>query len=151
MKELIITIGIPGSGKSTWAKEDAKSKSNVLWLNADSIRKELYGDESIQGNGQIVFEVLYDKLRRGLLNNKIETIYVDNTSTTLKARKAIYDIVEKTNPDTLIKIKEFNNFELAKERNKNRERVVPDEVMDRMIKQFTPFDSNETTLKTNKI
>jgi predicted kinase len=43
---LILLCGIPGSGKTTYAKTNA-FKDDII-LSSDSIRKEFYGDESIQ-------------------------------------------------------------------------------------------------------
>ena len=48
--KLEILIGIPGSGKSTYAKEEHESNSNSVYLSSDKIREELYGNESVQGN-----------------------------------------------------------------------------------------------------
>lgn len=50
-------VGLPGSGKSTWAKEQ-KMKIH----SSDAIRKELFGDESILGDTAVVFETLYQRL-----------------------------------------------------------------------------------------
>jgi predicted kinase len=147
MKKVIITVGIPGSGKSTWVKEDLTQRNNsYIILNADSIRKELYGNEGIQGNGGTVFQILNDRIRKALINKKIKTIYIDNTSTTKKARKSLFDSIEKNCPDCEVLIKVFNDFELAKKQNQMRDRVVPDDVMERMIKQFEIPSVDESTL-----
>lgn len=146
MKEVIINTGIPGSGKSTWVKKDSKIRNKpFLVLSADSIREEMYGDAKTQGDGKVIFQILYDRLRRALLT-KTDLIYIDNTSTTRKARKAILDIIEKTAPDTKVYFKVFTNFEQAREQNKNRDRVVPDEVLNRMEKQFEMPSENESFL-----
>ena len=74
---IIIVVGIPGSGKSTWVQKQLSSLTNsYVIINADSVRKELYGDESIQGNPKMVFQILHDRFRRALLNNKIKTIFI---------------------------------------------------------------------------
>lgn len=41
--KLIITIGVPGSGKSTWAKEEATRLGNTLLVSRDDIRATLFG------------------------------------------------------------------------------------------------------------
>lgn len=45
MKELILTIGAPGSGKSTWAKEYARNNSGVVF-NRDDMRLSMFGVEN---------------------------------------------------------------------------------------------------------
>ena len=44
MKEIIICIGISGSGKSTWTTNFIKENSNYLRVNRDDIRKTLVGN-----------------------------------------------------------------------------------------------------------
>lgn len=152
MKNIFIMVGIPGSGKSTWVKEQyLKLDDGFMVLNADGIRSELYGDESIQGNPKVVFQILHDRLRKALLNDKIKTIFIDNTSVDSKSRSQIFRIIEHNCPECNINIKVFDDFDKSKEWNKSRDRVVPDDVMDRMIKKFEYPKQNETTLKFNII
>lgn len=147
MKTIYIMVGIPGSGKSTWVKEQfLKLDEGFMVLNADTIRAELYGDESIQGNPKMVFQILHDRFRRALLNNKIKTIFIDNTSVDKKSRAQIFRLIENNCPECNINIKVFDDFEKAKEWNKGRDRIVPDEVMDRMIDKFEYPNQNETIL-----
>lgn len=39
---LFITVGVPGSGKTTWAKEKARQLGNTLTVSRDDIRRTLY-------------------------------------------------------------------------------------------------------------
>ena len=59
MSDLIMMIGAPASGKTTFAHKLAKKKSNCIVLSSDEIRKSLYGDASVQGDGNLVFDILY--------------------------------------------------------------------------------------------
>jgi adenylate kinase family enzyme len=43
-KEIIICVGISGSGKSTWTTKFLKENHNFLRINRDDIRKTLVGD-----------------------------------------------------------------------------------------------------------
>lgn len=43
MPRLILTRGIPGSGKSTWAKEYQDTHANCVRVNRDSLRLMTYG------------------------------------------------------------------------------------------------------------
>lgn len=42
MKEVILTVGCPGSGKTTWAKEYARTNSGVIF-NRDDMRLSMFG------------------------------------------------------------------------------------------------------------
>lgn len=44
MNNVIITVGISGSGKSTWSTNFIKENPKYLRLNRDDIRKTLVGD-----------------------------------------------------------------------------------------------------------
>ena len=44
MKNIILTIGISGSGKSSWTTNFIKENSNYLRINRDDIRKTLVGN-----------------------------------------------------------------------------------------------------------
>ena len=70
MVNLYVMVGLPGSGKSTFAA--AHPEMPVVCL--DTIRGELYGDESIQGNGDEVARIAV-KLIHKLLNECHDVIY----------------------------------------------------------------------------
>lgn len=135
MKTIILTVGIPGSGKSTWVKSVFDlTDTSVFRISADAVRNLLYGDEKIQGNGKRVFDVVYELFDFAIENSEIKTILIDNTNTSFKARNSFYSRIDVSEHNIFLKI--FNNHELAKERNAKRERVVPEDVLDRMISNF---------------
>lgn len=44
MPKFIMMVGLPGSGKSTWAKEYVKTSENeTVILSSDAVREELFG------------------------------------------------------------------------------------------------------------
>lgn len=59
---LIVLAGVPGCGKSTVAK-DISNRYGFQIVSSDAIRKELYGDEAIQGDGRKVFEIAHRRTR----------------------------------------------------------------------------------------
>ena len=59
-------IEIPGSGKSTYAKNNLSGE----FISSDEVRKELYGDISIQGDPEKVFAVVYSRLKKVLSDGK---------------------------------------------------------------------------------
>ena len=69
MTKLFLMIGLPASGKSTLAEQIAKSEDAEI-VSSDNIRKELYGDENIQGDNNKVFRILQERIINGLKNNK---------------------------------------------------------------------------------
>ena len=63
----IMLVGLPGSGKSTYAntfRSQLLSEINderVVIISSDAIRKELYGDESIQTDPARVFSLMEER------------------------------------------------------------------------------------------
>ena len=54
-----ILIGVPSSGKSTFAQHLAQLDPRYCIVSTDDVRRDLFGDESIQGDWkQIEIEVL---------------------------------------------------------------------------------------------
>ncbi len=125
---LIIMCGIPASGKSTIAKF---FNGNIV--STDSIREELYGDENIQGNGKEVFSLAYSRIRNYLSLG--ENVIFDATNIRKKDRKIITDIGREYNCNNVICYCK-TPIDTALERNSNRQRVVPESVIERMYKNF---------------
>lgn len=125
-------IGLPGSGKSTIAANLAEKYMADIY-NADSIREELYGDASIQGNPQEVFGKLYMRARDDVSIGR--PVILDNTNITKKVRKKAMNAFRNCDV-RYVAVWIETNIEECKKRNASRERVVPEWVIDRMASQF---------------
>jgi predicted kinase len=84
-KELIILVGISGSGKSTWAGEYINNNTNILRLNRDDIRKSLvqnlkgyYQREDLTILEDIVSTTIYNLFISLIVMEK--SIILDNTN-----------------------------------------------------------------------
>ena len=53
---LYVLVGLPGSGKTTLAKDIANINIKAKHISSDAIRAELFGDENNQENNSLVFE-----------------------------------------------------------------------------------------------
>jgi predicted kinase len=108
----------------------------MVHLSSDSIRAELYGDESIQGNPAEVFSLMQSRAV-GALNEGYDVIY-DATNITRKDRASIIGICPK-----FAKIEAhiiWTPIEECIKRDATRDRTVGKEVIDRMLKRFqAPF------------
>ena len=129
---LTILCGIPGSGKTTYAKEIIKKHTNTIHLSSDSIRAELYGDESIQGNPSEVFSLMQKRAVDALYDG-LDVIY-DCTSITRKDRSGIIAACPKFANIQCDII--WSPIEVCIKRDAARERTVGKEVIDRMLKRF---------------
>jgi predicted kinase len=133
---LIILVGPPGAGKTTYAHKYIEDHPGTIHLASDNIRKELHGDESIQDNPGEVFAIMQ---RRAVdcLNWGSDVIY-DSTSMTRKDRAGIIAACPKFAKIECHII--WAPIETCIERDAARKRTVGKEVIDRMLKRFqAPF------------
>lgn len=131
MTEFIMLVGLPASGKSTYAEKLRKDGYHIH--SSDKIREELTGDVNSQDKNTDVFVELHKRVKLDLMNG-ISCVY-DATNMSIKRRKAFLDEIKKYDcRKTCILF--VVPVEVCKERNQNRKRKVPDGVFDKMIKQF---------------
>lgn len=121
-------IGVPGSGKTTILKKISK-KYGYFYICPDDIRLELTGDASNQSKNKEVWEKSYGLLRQSLAENK--TVVFDATFTNTIAREKCL-LIAREYGAKIHGVYLDLNIETAKERNKARDRVVPEFVLDRM-------------------
>ena len=129
---LILLVGIPGSGKTTYANDYIKRHANIVHLSSDAIRKELYGDENTQGNPAEVFSLMQKRAIEAL-NDGHDVLY-DATNITRKDRQGIISVCPKFAKIECHII--WAPIETCIERDSKRERTVGKEVIDRMLKRF---------------
>ena len=102
MKTIYLPIGLPGSGKSTFAKNNL-STANVIEL--DKIRQQLSDEGIIQKNyssadNPVVFAKFHEEIK-----NKIQTfneIVVDATNARLSEREEIYELLKDFKPKYVV-------------------------------------------------
>lgn len=133
--KLYFLVGLSGSGKSTFAKNYAEQDSGLEIFSSDKIRKELWGDESIQKNPQKIFETLHKRLFKALKEGK-DCIY-DATGLKQKNRLHFLRLLEQQKIDC----QKFcyviaTPFEICIERDSQRERTVGKDVIMKQMKSF---------------
>jgi predicted kinase len=69
--EFTITVGISGSGKTTWLLENSTGKRVI---SPDEIRRELTGDVSDQTKNKEVFKIAFERVINAL-NNGVSVIF----------------------------------------------------------------------------
>jgi predicted kinase len=118
-------VGLPASGKSTWAR-----KHGVAVLSSDELRFVLADDETDQSVNGEVFATLRYLLRRRLELRRPLT-FIDATNITRKDRRGYIKMAQLY--DCAVEAVMFDTpVEICKARNAARARVVPDWVIDLM-------------------
>ena len=133
---LILLCGLPASGKTLYANKMKYLTNNSIIFSSDNIRKELYGAESIQGNGDEVFHLMHSRTVDAL--NSGYTVIYDATNITRKNRAAIISLCPK-----FVKIEchiIWTPIWGCINRDKQRDRTVGERIINHMVKRFqAPF------------
>ena len=137
MKQLYLTIGISGSGKSTYLKKHFKPE---VIVNPDSIRKELAGDTSDHTMEAVVWATATKRIKDSLEKNGIAVL--DATNVNARYRRGLLSPFKKMSDVETIALVFPSNSELSKGRIKkdvefgiDRSRV-PDDVVDKQLKDY---------------
>lgn len=88
--KLIMMVGLPRSGKSTWIKEN---KTNEVVISADDIRYLVY-NQQFWGDGEPLMWSIRGIMLRYLLQQGVDVI-IDETNTTKERRKPILKLAKQ--------------------------------------------------------
>lgn len=132
MNKLIVLVGLPASGKSSYAKQHLANENTII-LSSDILRKELFGNECCQDNNELVFRTLYKRAKEELLNSN--NVVVDATNINMKARRNILSNFSKMNIERKA-IVFATPLETCIERDRQRERTVGEDVIKKFLYNF---------------
>ena len=76
--KLIITVGIPRSGKTTWAKQFLKDSGNAIRVNRDDLRQMLHNGKWTPRNEEMTMKAQKSIVEQGLKAGKV--VIVDDTN-----------------------------------------------------------------------
>jgi predicted kinase len=128
---VVLAIGLPGSGKSAWFK-----RHNITPLSSDLLRALLFDDPSEQRFQDLVFSNLRSMLKARLIARRPMN-YVDATNLTSHDRHGWIKLAKDYGYEVQAVFFDVP-VEVCLERNRKRERVVPEDAMRRMAAKLKP-------------
>ncbi len=128
---VVLTIGLPGSGKTTWYK-----RRGVTPLSSDLLRSILFDDITEQRYQGLVFSTLRSLLRARLIA-KMPWNYVDATNLSPHERRQWIRMAKSFGYEVQAV---FFDVPLAVclERNRKRDRSVSEDIMQKMAERLRP-------------
>ena len=142
--EAYITVGIPGSGKTTWARR--KSSEGMVHIALDRIRAEVYGRTPLHLDTRLeseVWAIAYKRCEESLEQGK--SIIIDSMALTRDFRRSMMRRIEGSCARTVRWIAVFLDtpLEIALERNRSRDKRVLANVIREMEKHLQTPDKDE--------
>ena len=129
MNRLVIMVGLPGSGKSTYAKKLLELNEGWEYVSRDEVRYEYVTDQAHYFDHEFeVYKEFCNRIDKHLLNEK--TVIADATHLTVGSRQKLLKHLAVV-PDEVCVVIMQTPFQVCFERNAAREGIirVPDKTM----------------------
>jgi predicted kinase len=128
---VVLAIGLPGSGKTTWF-----GRRGITPLSSDLLRTILFDDVEEQRYQGLVFSTLRSLLRARLIA-RMPMNYVDATNLSIHERRQWIKMAKSFGYEVQAVFFDVP-LEVCLERNRARDRSVSEEVMRRMAEKLRP-------------
>jgi predicted kinase len=138
MTTLYITIGVPGSGKTSWANKFAQDIPGIQVLSRDDLRVNKTGKYQYDPEHDVI---LKDKLRKTAIAYMKDKLDVVITDTNLRAiNRGFWYFVARQCKADYVAVWVNTPFDLCMKRNAERPtgRQVPEDVMMQMFNNLEP-------------
>src|SRR5882724_7250506 len=143
---VVLAIGLPGSGKSSWFK-----RNSITPLSTDMLRTLLFDDATEQRFQDLVFSNLRSMLKARLIARR-PVNYVDATNLTPHERQSWIKLANDYGYEVQAVFFDVP-LEVCLQRNQKRERVVAEDVMRRMSAKLKPptFEEGFSKIKVVRL
>lgn len=138
MRTLILMAGVPGSGKSSWAKRYAAAHPNTYIVDTDEVRKSITGDYRVFTEPvSLAWDEMIRQANELLAEHEDVTVIID--STFLDDERRLYYLDRVKGYDKLIHhMVKYHDYSEVFIRNKERpvDKWVPEDVIRKMIDRY---------------
>jgi predicted kinase len=133
-KTVYLLVGLPGSGKSTWAKKRCAENAKAAYISRDEIRFSLLKDgEEYFAKEKEAFKIFISTIKKAMSDEIYEEIYIDATHLNEHSRQKVLDKLDLKNWDICL-VNFTTPIEVCIKRNATRtgRAFVPEDVIRNM-------------------
>lgn len=89
-KNLLLTVGVPGSGKSHWCNNFLANNKHTVYISRDEIRFEFLKDgEDYFSHEDLVYSTFVHRIKKAIENPEVLTIIADATHLNERSRNKL--------------------------------------------------------------
>lgn len=144
MTVLVLTRGLPASGKTTWAKAWVDEESaHRARLNRDDLRRQMFGKPFLDYAGEQAVTHAQQSAAKALLRSGRDVV-VDDTNLRAKYVRAWVDLAAETGSN--VRIREFTDVAVDEcvRRDAERDQPVGEQVIRDMHRRYFPLSPVDT-------
>lgn len=161
-KQVLVLRGIPGSGKSTFAKDLVASRphGSTIRINNDDLSVMFFGDRSFENHGKaphvtaLFHEARLSLLKVALASEGVDLVIVDNTNLAVKTVKALEVVARSVGAEFIVDDQFLQvPIEVCLERDAARPASVGETIIRQMATQaakLSPWTVTANALETAK-
>lgn len=136
---LLVLVGIPGSGKSTWARQFVQTQPGYRVVSTDQIRADLFGDDAIQGDWAQIWPQVQSQWQQGMKairQGQLRGMIYDATNCRRHYRRQVLALARQLGFNPVILCWFDVPLSLGLQRNRRRSRQVPEAIIESMFRQL---------------
>lgn len=140
MSQMICLAGMPGSGKTTWAREFLKKHPDFLYFSPDSYYERINGDECDRTNTFEIWMAMFRDIH--IAEKNFNNVLIDSDNLTYAQRNQWIEWFPYFDEHILLFLEE--DYNICFDRVSKRRRTIPEIIMrEKMYKWENPLEAGD--------
>lgn len=140
MSKLICLAGLPGAGKTTWAKNFIKDHPNFLYISPDCYYERINGDDLIRDHSFEIWMAMFRDIH--IAEKNFNNVLIDSDNLTYAQRNQWIEWFPYFDEHILLFLEE--DYNTCFDRVSKRRRTIPEIIMrEKMYKWENPLEAGD--------